>query len=114
MLYPFELTIVASLLASESEWLKLIAKSLNGKEVQLKAKASDTIATLKKQLGSKDDSSSMDQLLVVNGKQLRDEQTLSEAGLTNEMTLNCVSCPSELILSLEIDCSIQTVAVILL
>ncbi|XP_062511943.1 ubiquitin-ribosomal protein eL40 fusion protein-like isoform X1 [Corticium candelabrum] len=67
--------------ASESEWLKLVAKSLNGKEVQLKAKASDTIATLKKQLGSKDDSSSMDQLLVVNGKQLRDEQTYSDAGL---------------------------------
>ena len=104
LLYPYEVTIVASLLASESEWLKLVAKSLNGKEVQLKAKASDTIATLKKQLGSKDDSSSMDQLLVVNGKQLRDEQTLSDAGLTNGMKMKCVSCPRELILSLEIDC----------
>ncbi|XP_062511769.1 uncharacterized protein LOC134187633 [Corticium candelabrum] len=79
--------------AFESQWLKLVAKSLNGKEVQLKAKASDTIATLKKQLGSKDDSSSMDQLLVVKGKQLRDEQTLSDAGLTNGMTISFVLCP---------------------
>ena len=47
-------------------------QSLNGKEVPLKAKASDTIATLKKQFGSKGDSSSMDQLLVLNGKKLRD------------------------------------------
>ena len=115
MLDLYEVTIVASLLASESQWLKLVAKSLNGKEVQLKAKASDTIATLKKQLGSKDDSpSSMDQLLVVKGKQLRDEQTLSDAGLRNGMTISFVLCPSELILSLEIDCSMQTVAVILL
>ena len=114
MLDLYEVTIVASLLAFESQWLKLVAKSLNGKEVQLKAKASDTIATLKKQLGSKDDSSSMDQLFVVKGKQLRDEQTLSDAGLTNGMTISFVLCPSELILSPEIDCSMQTVAVILL
>ena len=104
MLDPYEVTIVALLLASESEWLKLVAKS----------RASDTIATLQKQLGSKDDSSSVDQLLVVNGKQLRDEQTLSDAELSNGMTLSCVSCPRELILLLEIDCSVQTVAVILL
>ena len=81
-----------------TEWLKLVVKSLNGEAVQLKAKSSDTIAILKEQLPSKKDSSSMGQLLLLNEKQLRDEQTLSEAGLANGMTLSCVACPRELIL----------------
>ena len=64
--------------------------------MQLKAKLSDTIATQAQQLYSKDDSLFMDQLLILNGKQLRVEQTLSDAGLTNGMTLSCVVCLCEL------------------
>ncbi|XP_062499687.1 uncharacterized protein LOC134177004 [Corticium candelabrum] len=78
---------------SGSEWLKLVAKSLTGEAVELKAKSSDTVATLKRRLQTKDDPSSWDQLLVLNKKQLNDEQTLADAGVTDGTILSVVLCP---------------------
>ena len=81
----------------KSQWLKLVAKSLTGEAVELTAKPSDTVATLKKQLQTKNDPSSWDQLLVFKKKQLHDEQTLADAGVTDGTILNVVLCPRQLI-----------------
>ncbi|XP_062500488.1 uncharacterized protein LOC134177728 [Corticium candelabrum] len=78
---------------SGSEWLTLVAKSLTGEAVELKAKASDTVATLKHQLQTKDEPSSWDQLLLLNKKQLHNEQTLADAGVTDGTILSVVLCP---------------------
>ncbi|XP_062511940.1 uncharacterized protein LOC134187798 [Corticium candelabrum] len=77
----------------EDRWLKLEAKSLSGQPIQLKAKTLDTIAALKHQLPSQKDSLSWDYLLFHNGKQLHDEQTLADAGLTDGTKLSFVLCP---------------------
>ena len=79
----------------KSECLKLVAKSLTGEAVELTAKSSDTVATLKQQLQTKNDPSSWDQLLVFNNKQLHDEQTLADAGVTDGTILNVVLCPRQ-------------------
>ena len=96
---------------SGSEWLKLVAKSLTGEAVELKAKSSDTVATLKRRLQTKDDPSSWDQLLVLNKKQLNDEQTLADAGVTDGTILSVVLCPRESIFY-SIDYSIQIVMMV--
>ncbi|XP_062506425.1 uncharacterized protein LOC134182998 [Corticium candelabrum] len=79
--------------AHKSEWLKVVAKSLTGEAVELTAKSSDTVATLKQQLQTKNDPSSWHQLLVFKKKQLDDEQTLADAGVTDGTILNVVLCP---------------------
>ena len=78
----------------KSEWLKLVAKSLTGEAVELTAKSSDTVAILKQQLQTKNDPSSWDQLLVFK-KQLHNEQTLADAGVTDGTILNVVLCPRQ-------------------
>ena len=79
----------------KSEWLKLVAKSLTGEAVELTTKSSDTVTALKKQLQTKNDPSSWDQLLVYKKKQLHDEQTLADAGVTDGTILNVVLCPRQ-------------------
>ena len=85
--------VVTYLEAHKSEWLKLVAKSLTGEAVELTAKSSDTVATLKQQLQTKNDS--WDQLLVFKKKQLDDEQTLADAGVTDGTIVNVVLCPRQ-------------------
>ena len=62
IVYYSSLFLIAS---HNSEWLKLAAKSLTGEAVELKAKSSDTVATVKRQLQTKDDPSSWDLLLII-------------------------------------------------
>ena len=85
-----------SVVSGGSEWITLLTKSLSGQAVKLKAKSSDTIASLKLQLQSKDEVSSWDQILVYKGKQLHDESTVVDAGLKDGAELQLVLCPRKL------------------
>lgn len=70
--------------------MQLFVKTLTGKTITVDVNEGDTIETLKQKINEKEGIPTDQQRLIFSGKQMEDERTLSDYGVTNGATMHLV------------------------
>lgn len=70
--------------------MQLLVKTLTGKTITVDVNEDDTVETLKQRINEKEGIPVDQQRLIYSGKQISEERTMSDYGVTNGATMHLV------------------------